>query len=459
MCQRSRSKNFSTVLGLSSGLFLSLATGTAVAQAPAPDAEADAPAEAAAPEAAAPEAPAPEPEAKGPGPAPEPAAAPAGPPGAPPPPPPSLIPDGEAPPGPMAPAFPPAIPNVDFGGRVRTALKFQNMEDPEKLDDVGQILEADLYMSGQVHRFIKWQSSVTLSYSGNPGQPSSVSANALDLIARFEPLPEFNVYLGRMIVVVDRFAPSGPWGMDEFFFPGFFPFIAAPALPKAGQTGRDVGATVWGAPFGGYLKYYLGAFNLHDPALNPLLSGRLQANLWSGEPAYYERTTYMGTKDIASVGVGGQYQKEGSVQPVPVTTPPTVPLTDDYNMVSADLMVDKNIGDAGTLSVVGAYSKFSGDFQRWDSFVLGSIGYMLPKPIGIGKVRATVRYQRAVDNADGSDPATLLDAQLSYNVAAWFSRFQVGFRRSESYLPGPMGAPGLMQPGNAVYVGMTVADP
>ncbi len=167
----------------------------------------------------------------------------------------------------------------------------------------------------------------------------------------------------------------------------------------------------------------------------------------------------MGTKDIASIGVGGQYQKEGSVQPVPPTTPPTVPQTDDYNMVSADLMIDKNLGDAGTLSVVGAYSKFSGDFQRWDDFVLGSIGYMLPKPIGIGKVRATVRYQRAVDNAPGSDPATLLDAQVSYNVAAWFSRFHGGFRRSESYIPGPMGAPGLMQPGNSVYVGMTVADP
>jgi hypothetical protein len=90
---------------------------------------------------------------------------------------------------------------------------------------------------------------------------------------------------------------------------------------------------------------------------------------------------------------------------------------------------------------------------------VASIGYMLPKPIGIGKVRATVRYQRATDHAPGSDPATLLDAQLSYNVAAWFSRFQVGFRRSESYIAGAMGAPGVMQPGNSVYVGMTVADP
>jgi len=452
MCQRSRSRSFSIVLGLSSGILLTTWTSGALAQAPAGE-EPEPEEPAAEAPAAPPRGPTAEPPSEGP------AAGTALPPGPPGPPPPSSIPDGEAPAGPVAPAFPPAIPNVDFGGRVRAALRFQNVEDPEKLDDVGEILEADLYMSGQVHRYIKWQSSVTLSYSGNAGQASSVNAQALDLIARFEPLPEFNVYLGRMIVVVDRFAPSGPWGMDEFFFPGFFPFIGPPALPKAGQTGRDVGVTVWGAPFGGHFKYYLGAFNLHDPTLNPLVSGRLQANLWSGEPAYYQRTTYMGTKDIASVGIGGQFQKEGSVQPVQVTTPPTIPQTDDYNMVSADLMIDKILGDAGTLSLVGAYSKFSGDFQRWDSFVLGSIGYMLPKPIGIGKVRATVRYQQAVDSADGSDPATLLDAQVSYNVAAWFSRFQVGFRRGESFIPGPMGAPGRMQPSNAVYVGMTVADP
>jgi hypothetical protein len=359
----------------------------------------------------------------------------------------------------MAPAFPPAIPNIDYGGRVRTALRFQSFEDPEKLDDVSQLLEADLYMSGQVHRTLKWQASITLSYSGNPGQPSTISANPLDLIARFEPIPEFNVYMGRMIVVVDRFAPSGPWGMDEYFFPGFFPFIGPPAMPKAGQTGRDVGVTVWGAPFKGHLKYYLGAFNLYDPTLNPLLSGRVQVSLLNGEPAYYHRTTYMGTKDVVSVGVGGQYQKEGSVQPVPVMTPPLEPLVDDYSAVTADLVVDKTLGDAGTVSVNGAYSKFSGDFQRWEDFMLASVGYLMPKPIGIGKPRIALRYQRALDPSPGAEASTLIDAQISYNVAAWFARFQLGYRRAESYLPGAMGAPGVKQPSNAVYIGMTVADP
>ncbi|HEU5075336.1 MAG TPA: hypothetical protein VFU02_14195, partial [Polyangiaceae bacterium] len=314
-------------------------------------------------------------------------APPAPPPPAPGGPPVSSIPDGEAPKGPVPPAFPPAIPNVDVGGRLRVGLLLQNPEDPQKVDDVGEAMTADLYASGQIHRYFKWLVAVTTSYAGTPGASQDATVNLLDAIARFEPIPEFNIYMGRLFVQVDRFTASGPWGMDEFFYPGFFPLVAPPALPKSGSSGRDVGVNVWGAPFDGHFKYYLGAYNLHDPLLNPLLSGRLQVSLLNGEPAFFHRTTYYGTKDIVALGVGAQHQLDGSVERVPVTDPPTVPRTDDYSYATADLTVEKNIGDVGTVSVVGAYSKIYGDFQRWKDFWLVSLGYMLPKPIGFGKVR------------------------------------------------------------------------
>lgn len=391
-----------------------------------------------------------------------PVAAPAvAPPAAPPPegPPPSAIPDGEAPAKPIPPAFPPAIPNIDFGGRLQTAIKLQNPDDPSKLNDVSTLLSADLLTSGQIHRYLKWQVSLTFAYTGVPGQPSSVNVQPLDVLARIEPLPEFNIYIGRMLVVADRFAPSGPWGMDEFFFPGFFPLIAAPAMPKAGAVGRDVGATIWGAPLKGHIKYYLGAFNLYDPLLNPLLTGRLQVSLLNGEPSFYHRTTYFGTKDLISLGVGGQYQKAGSVQAVAPTTPPTVPLTDDYTSLTADLTFEKNIGESGTVSVVGAYYKYSGDYNRWKDLAVASVGYMLPKPIGIGKVRATVRYQRAMDETAGADPSSLVDAQLSYNIAAWFARFQVGYRHGDTYLAPTAMSAARTQVNNIAYFGVTLADP
>jgi hypothetical protein len=381
-------------------------------------------------------------------------------PGPPGPPPPSAIPDGQAPAGPIAPAFPPAIPNVDFGARLRAVLKFQRTDDPVKMNDIGEQLEADILTSGQVHRYLKWQASLTLAYPGTAGAAQSVNVQPLDIIARIEPMPELNLYLGRMLVVVDRFGPSGPWGMDEFFFPGFFPLIGGPpALPKAGALGRDVGATVWGAPLKGLFKYYLGVFNLYDPALNPLVGGRVQVSLLNGEPAFYHRTTYFGTKDLLSFGFGAQYQKEGSVQPVPVTMPPTVPLTDDYSSITGDLTFEKNIGDSGTLSVVGAYCRFEGDFQRWKDFWLASLGYMLPRPIGIGKIRATVRYQRGLDMADDADASSLIDAQISYNIAAWFARFQVGYRRGDSYLAATAMTPARSQASNMLYFGVTLADP
>jgi hypothetical protein len=381
------------------------------------------------------------------------------PPGPPPGPPPSLIPDGEAPKGPIAPAFPPSIPGIDYGARLRAALKFQSPDRPQQMSDIGEQLDADMYMSGQVHRYFKWLVSITLSYTGTPGASNTINVQPLDVMARFEPLPEFNIYLGRMLVMADRFAPSGPWGVDEFFFPGFFPLVAPPALPRSGPTGRDVGATVWGAPLKGHVKYYLGVYNLNDPASNPLLSGRIQVSLLNGEPNWFHRATYFGTKDLISAGVGAQYQKDGSVQPVPTTTPPTVPKTDDYKLLTGDLTFEKNIGDAGTVSAIGTYTRFYGEFQRWREFWLASLGYMLPKPIGIGKPRVTVRYQRGLDAAPGADASSVIDAQLSYNIAAWFARVALGYRRGETWLPPTMTAAAKTQPSNMLYLGITLADP
>jgi hypothetical protein len=346
---------------------------------------------------------------------------------------------------------------------VRVAIKLQNPERPRQMNDIGEQMDADMYMQGQVHRYFKWQVAFTLAFTGTAGASNSINIQPLDVMAKFEPLPEFNIYMGRMLVVADRFAPSGPWGMDEFFFPGFFPLVAPPALPKSGPTGRDLGTNVWGAPFKGHAKYYLGVYNLNDPASNPLLTGRVQVSLFNGEPNFFHRTTYFGTKDLLSVGVGGQYQKAGSVQTVPPAMagmPAPIPLTDDYKYGTADLTFEKNIGDAGTLSVVGAYSKIDGDYQKWKDFWLASVGYMLPKPIGIGKPRVTVRYQGGLDRAPGAKSSYVLDAQLSYNIAAWFTRVQLGYRRGETWLPPPaMGAPASKEPSNMLYLGMTVADP
>jgi hypothetical protein len=380
--------------------------------------------------------------------------------------PPVVIPDGEAPPGPVAPAFPPAIPSIDYGARMRIAAKIQDPASPESMDDLGMQVDSDIYFSGAIHRMFKWSAGVTISYSGAPGSSATpVYVQPLDVIARFEPMPEFNIYMGRMIVVADRFTPSGPWGMDEFFYVGMVgPYgLTAAALQKSGTTGRDLGINVWGAPMGGHLKYYLGAYQFHDPNLNPLLSGRLQVSLLNGEPAFYQRTSYFGTKDFVSIGVGGQYQKNGSAPAAPATPPPpgtpaAVPA--NWTFFTADLTMDKNLGDSGTLSLYGAYMMFDGGvYNKWDNYWVASLGYMLPKAIGIGKIRGNVRYQRAMDNVDNAEASSILDAQISYNIMPWFARVQVGYRRMEMYQRMTATAAAALVAGNQIYVGVTLADP
>jgi hypothetical protein len=353
-------------------------------------------------------------------------------PAAPAPPTPSAIPEGSAPKGPVPPAFPPAIPSIDHGGRLRVGTTIQEDDGLDLFMNV----DADLYMSGQIHRMFKWQVAMTLSYGGTPGSPSTTTFSLLDAIARFEPAPWFNVYAGRLIVAVDRFGQSGPWGIDEWFYPGIF--AGAPlATPKTGPVGRDVGINVWGAPFGGYFKYYLGAYQLQDPALHPLLSGRLQLNLFSPEPAFYHRNTYNGEIELISAGVGAQFQKDGSRQPTPAMAPAGfVPLTDDHAAWSADVAIEKWIGSAGTLSVNAAAYFFEGDFRAWESLYLGSVGFVFSPVVGIGKLRPSVRVQQAQAAAGGAGASRVIDTQLSYSIMNWYARVLLNYRHSSIDLGG-----------------------
>jgi hypothetical protein len=402
----------------------------------------------------------------------QPAAQPVPPPPPPPPPPVKEFAFGTVPKGPVPAAAPPAMPNIDYGGRLRSAVRFQGVSDPKSFNDVAATLTADLYASGQINRMWRWLLAITANeYGGTAGSPSSVNTQLLDAIVGFTPLPEFQIYAGRMLVMADRYAPSGPWSLDEWFYPGFWPG-APPAVPKAGiPAGRDVGVTAWGAPLGGHLKYYLGAYQLQDPTLSPLYSGRVQMSLLSPEPGWFHRTTYYGDRDLVSVGVGGQYQKRGSVMTVPMAmagmTPPT-PLMGDFSEVNADLIVEKRFGDLGAISVEGAYYHYSGDFQPWTWSMVAAVAYNSPVLAGIGKLRPSFRYQQAqakqeTSAGDSLDPTRVYDVQLTYAVMHWFTHVVVNYRHydvvyASSSAPAPDAAP-AHSTGNMIIVGVQLWDP
>jgi len=388
--------------------------------------------------------------------------------------PPMELPFGTVPKGPVPAAPPPAMPNIDYGGRLRAAARFQG-GDPKTLNDVSASLYADLYASGQINRMWRWLLAITSGeYGGAAGQTSTVPMSVLDAMAGFTPLPEFQIYAGRMLVMADRYAPSGPWSLDEWIYPGFFgggltqgvPPGVPPAVPKGGPAGRDVGVTAWGVPLGGHIKYYLGAYQLQDPTLSPLYSGRLQVSLLSAEPGWFHRTTYYGDRDLVSVGIGGQYQKRGSVMTMPM--PPPAPMIDDYHEINADLIVEKRFGDMGALSLEGAYYNFSGTYQAWKWSMVAAIAYNSPVIAGVGKLRPSFRYQQAgakqvTATGDSFDPTRVYDVQLTYAVMHWFTHVVVNYRHydvvwASSSAPAPAASP-AHSTGNMVIVGVQLWDP
>jgi len=381
------------------------------------------------------------------------------------------IPIGTTPRGPLPPAFPPLMPNIDYGGRVRAGLRFQSATDPASLNDVAQTIYADIYAGGQITPMWRWLLALTTNdYGGTTGATSTASISLLDGFVGFTPIPEFQVYLGRMLVMADRYAPSGPWGLDEWFYPGFF-VGTPPAVPKAGPSGRDFGVTAWGAPLGGHMKYYLGAYQLQDPTLSPLYSGRVQVSLLSAEPNWFHRTTYYGDRDLVSVGLGGQYQRSGSVMAVPAPMAgmmAATPLLDDYREVNADLIVEKRLGDSGAVSLEGAYYNFQGAYQPWKWSAVGAIAYNSPVLAGIGKLRPSFRFQQAearqVTTSGASlDPTRVYDVQLTYSVMAWFAHIVVNYRHADVVYaspsnPSPASSPAATK-ANMIVLGVQLWDP
>lgn len=380
----------------------------------------------------------------------------------------SKIPPGSAPPGPVPPAFPPAIPNIDFGARLRIGGHIQDPENAAGLGDLGMTVDADFYFNGQLHEYLKWMVSFTLgSYGGGAGAPSSTSPQLLDATVQFEPMPELRLYAGRMLVTVDRYSQSGPWTIDNWFYPGFLtggPFPSPPAVPQAGvPAGREVGVNLWGTPLGGHIKYYLGVYRLQDPTLSPLLSGRVQVSLLSPEPYWFHRTHLYGDQDLISFGIGGQYQANGSVGPTPMTDDgmPGVAPVGDYSGANADLVVEKRLGALGGVSFDAAGYLFDGDFNPFSSLVMVGAGFTFAKVIGIGRFRPSLRLQRAqrrspqgLPDLDGS---LIFDAQLTYVIMNWYARVVLGLRHiSDHRLSGGVVESGE---GNLIYLGVTLWDP
>lgn len=338
----------------------------------------------------------------------------------PPPPPPGGVPPAQSATPPIASEAMPAtreekLPPIDVGAWVRTGMRFEGTN-PKNLDGVssdgGFPVYGELHAGGKIHKMI----SLTLNINaGGTGGPLAIE----DAIIGFDPMPEFHIWLGQMLVPVDRANYGGPFFNIEWnFYPGVFSVGgkgfdasrsgAVVVTPREGPTGRNTGASVWGDV--GAFQYALGAFLPSDANTSTLFSGRLALNFLDHESGYFGNGTYFGDKNIAAISVGGQYQHDG-VDP-----------NTDYFELSADGLAELKYGDGGgyVTGEVG-YNKYTDHaneaavqglpYNVTDTvFALAAIA--TPK-VGPGNIQPNFRYQ--IGMGDSVTPKVwAVDAGVNY---------------------------------------------
>lgn len=329
------------------------------------------------------------------------------------------------PPPPPAPLGPEEkLPSIDVGAWLRVGLRFQNPNEPKKLNDqYFDTTYGELHLSGKVHKKV----SYTLNFNADG---SHKSANLLDAIIGLDFADEFHIWGGQLLVPVDRSNFSGPFFMIPWSYPGIYTVGSTTAfiLPREGAYGRNVGSSVWGDIEKGTFKYYAGIFNLDSSAAaqSPLFSGRLALAALGKEPGYYGSSTYYGEQDIVAIGVGGQYQKHGSTLS---DATGTVTNRDDYAQVNADLLAEFRLGDSGVITGEAAFYHFGGDYEPADNtfFVLAS--FLTPE-VGVGKLQPMVRYQWARENTTKTK-VSQIDAFVSYVIKGYTLRATAGFQHTD----------------------------
>jgi hypothetical protein len=329
-----------------------------------------------------------------------------------------------APEAPPAPEEEPPPLNISIWGRVDAALSTGASSPPvqpsgDSLDDISSTADFQIHTSGKVYGAVSFTANFVATY--NPDIQGSVGL--LDGIIQIEPSDFFNVWLGRMLVPVDRANFSGYWFAAPWYYPGFGFADGQVGAPLEGPFGRNDGVTIWGQVGGGVFKYYAGMYDLYNVDTSPLFSGRVTLNLLDPEPGYYSSSTYYG-KDILAIAAGVQSKKDGSV----LAEDGVTVATDDYTEFNADVLFEKNLGSAGVLDLEAAFYKFNGDYQPTDASWLAVASYLLPNEIGWGKVQPLVRIQQAIPSGDDADTSTLIDAQIGYIVNSYATRFALGYR-------------------------------
>jgi len=281
--------------------------------------------------------------------------------------------------------------SVGFGLRTSFTSAEDGAPDGKSRSSDFELDSIRLYMGAQLNKYIK--------ATFNTEKQGDGTIQVIDAIAQFEPMDEFNVWIGQMLPPSDRSNLDGPYYMLAWNYPGLvsgYPNYA---------VGRDKGVLAWGKVADKKLVYSVGAFEGHNnqPTLssasdNLLYAARLAINLWEPElaPAYYTGSTYFGAANIFTIGLVAQHQSDGVG---------TITDKGDYNGYNVDVLFETKDTGSGSVTLEGAYyktdtddtvdatdgSKNSGGLTQGKSYLLGA-AYLFPQQVGWGKFQPYARF-------------------------------------------------------------------
>jgi len=236
-----------------------------------------------------------------------------------------------------------------------------------------------LYTVSQVHKNVQVEFNTE---RGSAAVDDAESIVILDAVAKLQ-FDAFELWLGRQLPPSDRSNLDGPYYLNAAYqFP-----ISSFGYLGAGCCGRDDGIAIHGDIDGGKFKWAYGVFEGirggSDIDDNVKHTARIDFALGDPEPGFYTGSTYFGAKQLATLGLVFQYEKDGAG---------TAGDQGDFTGVGADLLIEKTIGNGAVLNLEGSYLDFdlddkvgTGNLLQGNSYlVLAS--YLLPNKVSLGGI-------------------------------------------------------------------------
>jgi hypothetical protein len=319
----------------------------------------------------------------------------------------------------------PALPAITVGVGVQTS--FYNCQNHCVAYDTPAISPGETSAAGfsldSVRLYVNGSVTDTIKMTFNTEYNSvDDTLKVMDAIGRFEFNENFNLWAGRFLPPSDRANLYGPYYSNDIspYSDGvadFYPNVA---------VGRDNGVAYWGdygpikVQAGAFDGKSLGATTAVEHQDKILVAGRVTWDFWDKETGYYFNGTYYGDKDLLALGAAAQG-------------------LDGKTAFSIDGIVEKNFHGVGVFGIESEYQHDDGlnttaHNEGW--YVLGH--YILPEPIGWGKVQILDKYSRKSYDATSTSIANVVktnEVNLNYIIKEFSARVGLYYLYQNSDIP------------------------